>query len=52
MLEDYYVKPATIDKVRVVKLTDAEAIEPQCAELSVVGKYFLCWYAARDVIYI
>ena len=28
--------------VRVVKLTDAEAIEAQCVELSVVGKIFLC----------
>jgi ParB family chromosome partitioning protein len=28
--------------VRVVKLTDAEAIECQCVELSVVGKSFLC----------
>jgi len=26
----------------VVKLTDAEAIEAQCVELSVVGKSFLC----------
>ncbi len=28
--------------VRVVKLTDAEAIEAQVVELSVVGKIFLC----------
>ncbi len=28
--------------VRIVKLTDAEAIEAQCVELSVVGKSFLC----------
>ena len=28
--------------VRVVKLTDAEAIEAQCVELSVVRKSFLC----------
>jgi len=28
--------------VRVVKLTDAEAIEAQVAELSVVGQGFLC----------
>ena len=27
--------------VRIVKLTDAEAIEAQCVELSVVGKIFL-----------
>jgi ParB family transcriptional regulator, chromosome partitioning protein len=27
--------------VRVVKLSDAEAIEAQCVELSVVGKSFL-----------
>jgi ParB family transcriptional regulator, chromosome partitioning protein len=37
-------KLAELEKlpVRVVKLTDAEAIEAQCVELSVVGKYFLC----------
>ncbi|MBZ5658346.1 MAG: ParB/RepB/Spo0J family partition protein [Acidobacteriia bacterium] len=28
--------------VRVVKLTDAEAIEAQCVELSLVRKVFLC----------
>lgn len=28
--------------VRVVKLTDAEAIEAQCVELAVVGKMLLC----------
>jgi hypothetical protein len=28
--------------VRIVKLTDAEAIEAQCVELSVVGKISLC----------
>jgi hypothetical protein len=28
--------------VRVVKLSDAEAIEAQVVELSVVGKIFLC----------
>jgi ParB family transcriptional regulator, chromosome partitioning protein len=37
-------KLAELEKlpVRVVKLTDAEAIEAQCVELSVVGKMFLC----------
>ena len=37
-------KLAELEKlpVRVVKLTDAEAIEAQCVELSVVGKIFLC----------
>jgi ParB family transcriptional regulator, chromosome partitioning protein len=37
-------KLAELEKlpVRVVKLTDAEAIEAQCVELSVVGKKFLC----------
>jgi len=36
-------KLAELEKlpVRVVKLTDAEAIEAQCVELSVVGKVFL-----------
>ena len=28
--------------VRIVKLTDSEAIEAQCVELSVVGKISLC----------
>jgi ParB/RepB/Spo0J family partition protein len=28
--------------VRIVKLSNAEAIEAQCVELSVVGKSFLC----------
>ena len=37
--------------VRVVTLTDAEAIEAQCVELSVVGNIFLCLYAARHVVY-
>ena len=37
-------KLAELEKlpVRVVKLTDAEAIEAQCVELSVVRKSFLC----------
>jgi ParB family chromosome partitioning protein len=47
-------KLAELEKlpVRVVKLTDAEAIEAQCVELSVVGKIFLWRYAARHVVYI
>jgi ParB-like nuclease domain len=36
--------------VRVVRLTDAEAIEAQCGELSVVRKVFSCRYAARHVV--
>jgi ParB family chromosome partitioning protein len=37
-------KLAELEKLpaRVVKLTDAEAIEAQCVELSVVGKSLLC----------
>jgi ParB/RepB/Spo0J family partition protein len=37
-------KLAELEKlpVRVVKLTDAEAIEAQCVELSIVGKSFRC----------
>jgi ParB family transcriptional regulator, chromosome partitioning protein len=37
-------KLAELEKlpVRVVKLTDAEAIEAQRVELSVVGKIFAC----------
>jgi ParB family chromosome partitioning protein len=38
--------------IRVVKLTDAESIEAQVVELSVVGKIFLWRYAARHVVYI
>ncbi len=47
-------KLAELEKlpVRVVKLTDAEAIEAQCVELSVVGKIVLWRYAARHVVYI
>jgi ParB family chromosome partitioning protein len=37
--------------VRVVKLTDAEAIEAQCVELSVVRKSFPCQRADRHVVY-
>ena len=37
--------------VRVVKLTDAEAIEAQCVELSVVRKSFLCLRAGHHVVY-
>jgi ParB/RepB/Spo0J family partition protein len=46
-------KLAELEKlpVSMVKLTDAEAIEAECLELSVVGKYFLCLYAAGDVVY-
>ena len=37
-------KLAELEKlpVRIVTLTDAEAIEAQCVELSAVGKSFLC----------
>jgi ParB-like chromosome segregation protein Spo0J len=31
--------------VRIVNLTDAEALEAQLIELSIVGKSFLCIYA-------
>jgi len=37
--------------VCVVKFTDAEAIEAQCVELSIVRKSFLCWRAARHFVY-
>jgi ParB family transcriptional regulator, chromosome partitioning protein len=38
------LRAAKLEKlpVRAVKLTDAEAIEAQCVELSVVGRIFLC----------
>jgi ParB-like chromosome segregation protein Spo0J len=37
--------------VRVVNLTDAEALEAQLIELSIVGKSFLCLYATWHVVY-
>jgi ParB family chromosome partitioning protein len=37
--------------VRVVKLSDAEAIEALVVELSVVRKSFSCRYAARHVVH-
>jgi ParB family chromosome partitioning protein len=46
-------KLAELEKVpvRIVKLTDAEAIEAQCVELSIVRKCFLCRLAGRHVVY-
>jgi ParB family transcriptional regulator, chromosome partitioning protein len=35
----------------IVELTDAQALEWQLIELSIVGKSFLCIYAARYVVY-
>jgi ParB family transcriptional regulator, chromosome partitioning protein len=37
-------KLAELEKVpvRIVNLSDAEAIEAQCVELSILGKSFLC----------
>jgi ParB family transcriptional regulator, chromosome partitioning protein len=37
--------------VRIVNLTDAEALEAQLIEISIVGKSFLCLHAARYVVY-
>jgi ParB family transcriptional regulator, chromosome partitioning protein len=37
--------------VRIVNLTDAQALEAQLVELSIVGKSFLCIHAARYVVY-
>ena len=37
--------------VRIVNLTDAQALEAQLVELSIVGKTFLCLHAARYVVY-
>jgi ParB/RepB/Spo0J family partition protein len=46
-------KLAELEKlpVRIVKLTDAEAIEAQCVELSAVRKSFSCRYATRHVVH-
>jgi ParB family chromosome partitioning protein len=37
--------------VRIKQLTDAEALEAQLVELSIVGKSFLCLYATLHVVY-
>ena len=37
--------------VRIVNLTDAQALEAQLVELSIVGKSFLCIHAAQYVVY-
>ena len=37
--------------VRIVQLSDEQALEWQLAELSIVGKSFLCFHAARHVVY-
>ena len=37
--------------VRIKNLTDAEALEAQLIELSIVGKSFLCLHAAPYVVY-
>jgi ParB family transcriptional regulator, chromosome partitioning protein len=38
--------------VRIVNLNNAEALEAQLVELSIVGKSFLCIHPARYVVYI
>jgi ParB family transcriptional regulator, chromosome partitioning protein len=37
--------------VRIVQLSDEQAIEWQLVELSIVGKSFLCLYATWHVVY-
>jgi ParB family chromosome partitioning protein len=37
--------------VRIVQLSEEQAIEWQLVELSIVGKSFLCLHAARYVVY-
>jgi ParB-like chromosome segregation protein Spo0J len=37
---------------RIVEIDDAQALEWQLVELSIVGKNFLCLYALRHVVYI
>jgi ParB family transcriptional regulator, chromosome partitioning protein len=37
--------------VRIKNMTDAEVLEAQLVELSIVGKSFLCLHAARYVVY-
>jgi ParB-like chromosome segregation protein Spo0J len=37
--------------VRIVNLSDAEVLEAQLVELSIVGKSFLCIHAARYIVY-
>jgi ParB family transcriptional regulator, chromosome partitioning protein len=36
---------------RIVEIDDAQALEWQLVELSIVGKSFLCLHAARYVVY-
>jgi ParB/RepB/Spo0J family partition protein len=45
------IAEATTVPVRVVNLTDAEALEAQLIELSIVGKSFLCLHATWHVVY-
>ena len=37
--------------VRIKNMTDAEVLEAQLIELSIVGKSFLCLHVARYVVY-
>jgi hypothetical protein len=37
--------------VRIVQLSDEQALEWQLVELSIVGKSFLCLYATWHVVY-
>jgi len=37
--------------VRIVHLSDAETLEAQLVELSIVGNIFLCLYATLHVVY-
>jgi hypothetical protein len=37
--------------VRIKNMTDAEVLEAQLVELSIVGKSFLCLHVARYVVY-
>ncbi len=43
--------PAESVPVRIKEMTDAQALEAQLVELSIVGKSFLCLHAARYVVY-
>jgi ParB family chromosome partitioning protein len=46
------IAEASTVPVRIVHLSDAEALEAQLIELSTVGKSFLCLYATWHVVYI
>jgi hypothetical protein len=52
VLADTQIAEVPTVPVRIDNLSDAEALEAQLIELSIVGKNFLCLYAPRHIVYI